>query len=247
MLGYAASVIFLLYWILSCLILPYKASKRSQRSQTNPPAIPKTKQYRLSMINLSYITILAILTAYLNGMPVFGSIYIDHRISLIALGFLALNMSLIEPLEWKYISDEIKQRYGDYSPSTTNERFAWIPFSLIIAISEEILYRAVLFGIFYQLTDNYWIAGLISAALFAIAHWKYGLTALPSAFLVGLGLQYLVYISGGLYIAIAIHFIHNLVNGIVYGAIWKRKLEAEKADEIIINTAEMTVTAYEPD
>ena len=100
----------------------------------------------------------------------------------------------------------------------------WVPVSMIIAFSEEILYRAVFFGIFYRITDNYWVAGLISAVLFAGAHWKYGLTALPSAFFVAIGLQYLVNISGGLYIAIAVHFIHNLVNGIVYGWIWKRKL-----------------------
>jgi membrane protease YdiL (CAAX protease family) len=154
-------------------------------------------------------------------------------------------MLLIEPLEWKQISDEIKQRYGNFSPHTVKERFMWVPISMVVAVSEEILYRAVFFGIFYQITDNYWVAGLISAVLFAGAHWKYGLTALPTAFFVAIGLQYIVNISGGLYVAIAVHFIHNLVNGIVYGWIWKRKLEI--AEEMIPGDIEVVAQVPELD
>ncbi len=233
MVGHAASLILIICWILLCFITPYMANRVSRQSQIKPTAINRIKHYKSGMISLSYIALLAVLTAYLNQIPIFGQIHISHKILLLAFAFLALNMLLIEPLEWKYVSDEIKQRYDNLSPHTTKERFAWIAVSLITAVSEEVLYRAVFLGIFCQLKDNYWMAALISALLFALAHWKYGLTALPSAFFVGLGLQYFVEISGGLFIAIAIHFTHNLVNGIVYGRIWKRKLRAGAMGEII--------------
>lgn len=245
--NFAASLILFFYWILSCFILPFKANRIAQQSQIKATAIPRSKNYKSSIIGLSCIAILAIVTAYLNQLPVFGQIHMDHKILLLAFGFLVLNMSLIEPLEWKYISEEIKQRYGNHSPHTDRERLVWIAVSLIGAVSEEILYRAVFFGIFYQLTGNYWMAGLISAALFTIAHWKYGLTALPIAFFVALGLQYFVKISGGLFVAIAIHFIHNLVNGIVYGWLWKRKLETQMAEGAISDGAEMGAIAQKAD
>ncbi len=46
---------------------------------------------------------------------------------------------------------------------------------------------------------------------------------MPGILLAGLGLQYFMKLSGGLCVPIAIHFVHNVVNGIVYGAAWKRR------------------------
>jgi len=243
MLDFFVSLILFICWILLYIISPYRSRRVSKRTHIKSPPIPRSKQYIWSMIDASCFGILALLVAYLNQLTVFGQFHIDYRIFLLATGFLALNMLFIEPLEWKYISDEIKQRYGSYSPHKAKEWFIWIAVSLITAISEEILYRAVFFGIFYQLTDNYWLAGLISAVFFALAHWKYGLTALPSAFFVALGLQYFVRISGGLYVSITIHFFHNLVNGIVYGRIWKKKLRAEVTEQMIPNNREMAIKA----
>lgn len=247
MLGFIAILILFSYWILLCFILPYRAKRVYQQSQPKPKSISRTRHYKSCMINLSCLAAFAILVAYSNHLPVFGSIHIDSKISLFALGFLAVNMLLIEPLEWKCISDEIKQRYGNLSPHTAKERFVWIGVSVVAALSEEILYRAVFFGIFYQLTGSYWIAGWISAAFFAVAHAKYGLAALPSALFVALGLQYFMVISGGLYISIAIHFIHNVINGIVYGGIWERKLKAEIAKNIIPDNTKMAAIAQAPD
>ena len=59
---------------------------------------------------------------------------------------------------------------------------------------------------------------------FAIAHRSYGLLAMADTFFVGLGLQYL-FIFPGPYVSIAIHFLHNFLNGIVYGIIKKKELE----------------------
>lgn len=247
MLGFTANLILFFYWLLYCFILPYKAKKSSQQSKIEPSATPRSRDYRGSMISLSLLGILAILAARRNGLPVFGQIHIDYRISLLACGFLAINMLLIDPLEWKYYSDEIRQRFGNLLPHTAKERFIWIGASLIVAISEEILYRAVFFGIFYQLTGDYWIAGFISAILFSAAHWNYGLAVLPSGFIVALGLQYFVKISGGLHVAIAIHLFHNLVNGIVYGWMWKRKLEADGIKEISPNSMYTAAISQKPD
>jgi membrane protease YdiL (CAAX protease family) len=76
---------------------------------------------------------------------------------------------------------------------------------------------------------DYWAGAIPSAFLFAVVHWHFGFVGLPSTFFVGLGLQYVVKLSGGLYVPIAIHLFHNVVNGIIYGELCKRMLERETA------------------
>ena len=177
------------------------------------------------------LTFIAVPAAALSRIPVFGSIHIDFKLSLLACGFLALVMLLIDPLEWRFTRPDIKQRLGNYIPRTTADRIAWIAVSLVTAVSEEIVYRAVFYGIAYRLTGNFWEAALASAFLFTAAHWHFGFVGMPSTFFVGLGLQYFVKLSGGLYVSIAIHFLHNYVNGIIYGELCKRKCGEEVSEQ----------------
>ncbi len=188
---------------------------------------------------------MALLCAYGGQIPVFGSMHVAPRTSLLALGFLVLTMCL-DPVELRFTPAEIKRRTLDYAPRTARERLLWIAVSLFVAVSEEIAYRAVLFGIFHQLTGNYWVAGIISAMLFAIAHRDYGVLAAADIFFVGLGLQYLVQASGGLYYSIVVHFIHNFLNGIIYGALRRRQSEHEAAESPVEVATEVAV-AQQPD
>jgi membrane protease YdiL (CAAX protease family) len=214
------------YWTYRCLIVPSIGKKVFQKA---PTAIPRRNYYTGAMLNYFCLAFIAIPAAAVNRIPVFGSIHIDLKLSLWAIGFLAVCMLLIDPLEWNYTDANIKQSLSNYIPRTAAERIAWFAVSLITAVSEEIVYRAVFFGIAYRLTGNYWAGGVISAVLFTIAHIRQGLMVLPSTFFVGLGLQYFVKLSGGLYVSIAIHFFHNYVNGIIYGELCKRTLERETA------------------
>ena len=175
------------------------------------------------------ITSTAIFFSYINRIPIFGEINLNLKICVSAFAFLVLNHLCIEPLEWKFASQEQKRKIGHYCPHTTKELFLFSHVTLATALSEEIIYRAVFWGLFYQLTGSYWIAGIISAVLFSIRHFGWGLTAVGSTFWVGLGLQFLVFLSGGLYVSIAVHFIHNLINGILYG-----RLTEESADKHIL-------------
>jgi len=160
---------------------------------------------------------LAFLIAFKNQIPIFGEFHLNLKTCLLALAFLVLNHLCLEPLEWKYASLEYKKKIKHFFPHTTEERLLYVPAALIVAFSEEIIFRAVFFSLLYQLTGSSWIAVIVSAIFFSIIHLGWSLNAAGTTFFVGLGLQYLVFISGGLYVAIAVHFIHNLINGIIYG------------------------------
>ena len=195
------------------------------RNETAKAKLPQRKDlYWKSIRRNLVITATAIFISYVNRISIFGEININPKICALAFAFLVLNHLCLEPLEWKYESPEHKRRVGHYCPQTTKELVLFFHVTLATALSEEIIYRAVFWGLFYLLTGNYWIAGIASAVLFSISHFRWGLTAVGSTFGVGLGLQFLVFISGGLYVSIFVHFIHNLINGIIYGRLTKESV-----------------------
>ena len=209
-------IAFFLYCIHNCVF----AIVLARRQNRQPSASPSKKSYAPAVIRTAFSTALALLAALMCAIPVLGSSRIDNRSLLTGLAFLILVLCL-DPLEWKFTPAENRKRMIGFLPRTAGERFSWIFCSLAAGIGEEIIYRAVLFGILFRITDDYWTAGAASAVLFALVHFSQGLLSLVSLFLVALCLQWLVKISGGLYVAIGVHFAHNFINGILWGMLTK--------------------------
>lgn len=194
---------------------------------------PREVIYRGVILGNLRMIAAAFIIAFADRMPVFGEIQLNLKTCLLTLAFLALNHLCVEPLEWKNASLEYKRKIRYFCPHTIKERLFYVPTALITALSEEVVYRAVFFGLFYQAIGNYWIAGVASAVLFSINHLRWSTSAVTTAFFVGLGLQYLVFISGGLYLPIAVHFIHNLINGIIFGRVTKAKHTQLQVDPLL--------------
>ena len=211
-----ASIIFLssVTWVPTIV---REIRKVAPSGKTQQP--PREAIYRGVILGQLWIIATAFVIVFAIRMPVFGEIQLNLKPCLLALAFLALNHLCVEPLEWKTASSEYKRKVRHFCPHTIKERLLYVPTALITALSEEVVYRAVFFGLFYQAIGIYWIAGVASAVFFSINHVRWSVSAVATTFFVGLGLQYLVFISGGLYLPIAVHFIHNLINGIIFGRV----------------------------
>lgn len=223
---YFTCLVLLLVWTFYYFVLPLIGKKYQKKHPGKQPTASPKKNYLSGTFPILCFAVLCFISAYEHQLPVFGKFRINISLSLMAIGFLALNMFL-EHLEWKFTPVKAKQRWIAIFPRTTKERLLWIPASLIVAVSEEIIYRAVFFGLILEITGDYWIAGIASALLFAMAHLRYGLLGASTCIYVAIVLQYFVVISGGLYIAIAVHFVHNFMNGLAIGAVVNRKTEGE--------------------
>ncbi len=81
------------------------------------------------------------------------------------------------------------------------------------AICEEYAYRGVLFLLVEQSLPPT-LAGLASALLFGLAHFGQGWRGAILSTLFGLGLQLIVALSGGLFLAILAHLLYN------FGVVW---------------------------
>jgi membrane protease YdiL (CAAX protease family) len=206
-------VLFIFYCINRC-IFDIAAALRQGRRES--PAVPVKKSYAPAIIMTAFSAGFALLTAAAADIPVMGSSRIEFKPVSLGLVFLILELGL-DSLEWRVTPKEKKKRVINYLPRTARERICWVFLSIVSGVGEEIMYRGVLFGILFRVTGNFWSAAAISAVLFALIHFSQGLPALISLIFVALGLQWLVKISGGLYIAMGVHFIHNCFNGLVWG------------------------------
>ncbi|HTY62800.1 MAG TPA: CPBP family intramembrane glutamic endopeptidase [Acidobacteriota bacterium] len=210
-------VLFLIYCIYRCLVAPVAAQVSKRRNKIQPVSPVGGKRYSAAITYSIAFAGIALVTAFKERIPVFGSFHLNLNVVLLAAAFLIVSLAWAR-LEWTLTPMDRKLRSWNFLPHTPIERVAWVPISLVVGSCEEIVFRGVLFGIVFQVTGSYWMAGLVSAILFALMHLATGLLSVVSLVGVAIGLQWLVQLSGGLHIAIAVHFVYNAVNGIVYGA-----------------------------
>lgn len=100
-------------------------------------------------------------------------------------------------------------------PRNGREWILWTVVVLAAGVSEEVAYRGVGMAILTYTLGNAWIAALISAIAFAVAHsvqgWKSGVII----FLIAVVMHGLVALTGTLILAMAVHILYDLVAGVL--------------------------------
>jgi membrane protease YdiL (CAAX protease family) len=114
---------------------------------------------------------------------------------------------------WRMADQATRRRLSMLIPVTLNERIAWVGVSLAAGFAEEVAYRGVMVTILNRALRNWWIAALISSALFALAHLLQGWRSAAVAGVFGFLFHLLVVATGGLYYAILVHFAYDLTAG----------------------------------
>ncbi|MBN2339647.1 MAG: CPBP family intramembrane metalloprotease [Acidobacteria bacterium] len=193
-----------------------------------PIDVPKAKRYRVGISLTLLQAAFALWVAVDNRLqPLFGSFRLDAGTVLGTLALLALSLGL---LQWmvRHRSPGWRMRFYSILPETGRQRVVWVFICMIVAVAEEVLYRAVLWGLLERLTGDYWIAAVLASLVFALNHLVQGWISTGTIFVIGFGFHLLVHVSGGLYAAVAAHFIYDLCAGLCYsGAARKESLSAE--------------------
>lgn len=159
----------------------------------------------------------ALWVAAANGIPVRFGARMDFATILTAATMLVLSLAIMW-IAWTKTSPYGRVRLLDIVPHTNRERAAWIVVSCIAGVCEEILYRGVLAGVLVELGLALWSAFVVASILFGLAHLVQGWR---SAFVVmGFGMLFhlLVFFSGGLALAIAVHASYDVITGLVLGS-----------------------------
>jgi membrane protease YdiL (CAAX protease family) len=104
-----------------------------------------------------------------------------------------------------------------FMPSTRSERAWWIIVAVLAGITEEITWRGVQAGLSIAFTRNILSAILFCSISFGVAHIVQGWKTVVIIFVFALGFHTLVWLSGSLYVAMAVHVAYDITAGISYG------------------------------
>jgi membrane protease YdiL (CAAX protease family) len=99
-------------------------------------------------------------------------------------------------------------------PQTNEEKAIWVVVNMVAAVCEEIIFRGVLYFIFFKTSHSMAAAGVMSALCFGFSHSIQGYAAIGVTIVFGLGLQYLAWLNNGLLLPMIAHFIYNIVTTI---------------------------------
>lgn len=121
-------------------------------------------------------------------------------------GFLAL--ALLEARKPLGRNDKLRARLREVSATDP----AWMGVTLFAGVVEEFAYRGVLTLILAGLV-GYWAAAIASALLFGLGHLSGGWRAAGASTAFALAMQTLVFLSGGLLLAVLVHAVYDLLAG----------------------------------
>ena len=203
------------------LLVPWLAIRSAQKLRGGTP-FPSRKRYVLSTIILQIlIGLFAIWTARSNWIQLFPAVELRLRDVLVAAVVLALAIGTV-PWRWKGMSPEPRARLGFLIPHHPHEHALFWVLTLLAGICEELAYRGVLFTLLWRVLGNPWLAAILSALSFGVAHMVQGWRSAITIVVFGLIFQGLAALSGALYLSMAVHIVYDLAAISLYARYLRR-------------------------
>jgi CAAX protease family protein len=210
------------FLVIICVLLPIGALRQHRRleSGTHPP--PRMQLYVSAIITHGALALLVWVVARgqrLNLLPPYRPTAVH-----VIIGLLALAIGLLPLLERFRLNDAIaEERTRLIAPHRPTEHALFYLVSLTAGIAEELTYRGMLFTLFAAILGSWWVAAIIAAAAFGVAHLFQGWKAVGIAALMGLREQLVVGLTGTLFVAMAVHMLHDAIAGTVIAARARRE------------------------
>jgi membrane protease YdiL (CAAX protease family) len=203
--------------VLICGVIPVLAWI-SKRKIDQGLRLPRRAIYAEALVLQIGLFVLAAALAWYLGIPLFRRVLPDRFDLLLAAGILALALTAAI-VGWRFASPEAKERIRMLLPSTRAERMAWILVSAAAAIGEETVYRGLLPRLLESSSGSFALAIAVSVIAFSLAHLIQGWTSAAIVGLFALGFHAMVTLSGALWTAIAVHFLYDLLAGLILGRV----------------------------
>ncbi len=206
------------YLAFVALGLPYGAinTARRTRSAAGPAAIPSRTQMHWNGV-ATHVLLFGIswYAGVLQGLRFLGPTEVTPVDLLAGAAALALlgTMALVS----RAIRSEDERRRMwvlGFLPRSWREGVPYAVLGAAAAVSEELTYRGVVFAMLTILTGSGLAGALLSAAVFAAAHFPQGGKSMGVILVIALIKQGLVVFTHTLWIAIVVHFAYNMLAAI---------------------------------
>jgi membrane protease YdiL (CAAX protease family) len=198
-----------------CVLLPLLVVKSSRRLMTG--ALAPWPAYFISVVSQQiFFAAFSLWVAYDEAINLFTPPPNPTRSALVGAAFLAVMIVVTAP-RWRHSVEKRERRLYYFMPRTPQQKLMWAVLSLFAGVGEEIAYRGVMFVLFSRLTGAPLTASLLTAVVFAFCHYVQGWKSMAVIFLFALSFQALVYVTGTLFVAMAVHFLYDVTAGMMYG------------------------------
>ena len=216
------------------ILLPVAAARSARRLRSAEGTAPSERlPSREAIWTSTLITQGALLLlAWLVGRSFDFEIFAVHNLGVAEMSAAAATLVLIFGL--RQVSRAIRTEEEKRSmvvfllaPRTRREWVLWSSTGLVASIAEEAAYRGVAFSILWYSLGSPWVAALLCAVAFALAHavqgWKSGVII----FVMALAMHALVVFTGTLVLAMIVHAVYDFVAAYFIG----REARAYDAEE----------------
>lgn len=197
-----------------------RAHARLSRGQAMPA---RRNLHRGTLISLSLLTAFALWAAHRVQMRLFPEPRPDLTLISVT-GAAVVGLWIVGAVRWRRRtqSPETRRRLVALLPRSGTDFAMWVALCVAAGVGEEIIYRAVLFGVLEFLTGSWPVAAVLTALCFGLAHATQGWGSIAITFVISLLAQWLVLRAGDLYLAMGAHFTYDLGAGIMYAAMARR-------------------------
>ena len=198
-----------------CVLLPVAAIRQYRQAVPHDDVAPSAL-YVSGLVTHAVLLLLVWLVARSGTVTIFP----PYRLQLwhIGVGALSLALSLVPVLRDRPMTAIERQRARQLAPRSARELALFYLLSVSAGFTEEMAYRGVLFVLLHTLTGSFVAAALLGGLFFGVSHVTQGPKAAGVVVLVGIRDHVVVWITGTLWIVIAVHIIHDVVAGTILRA-----------------------------
>lgn len=203
-----------LFFGFTCLFLPWMAyQSRKGFNNLDPETLAhfsRLGSYISSIMILLVLLALSVGTAWSQRLELIPT----HIFTLRALVAFVILLSSVLILLRLFLPVAAREPVIRYIIPTTRIEFAWfIALSLMAGLAEEIAFRGVLTSLLQQSWNSYWLATLVSALMFGLAHLLQGVRGVVVAACFGLINQMVTSWTESLLVAIVVHALYDIIAG----------------------------------
>jgi len=215
----APSLFFLFYLLLFLPWVALRSARRLRAAREGVVARPsRTAIWMGTLLSQTVLLTLAWLVGRGFGYDIFAVHTPQPRHLAAALGALATCFA-VRAVGRAIRSPEERRTLEVYAwaPRRPNEWGLWTAAVLIGSIAEEAAYRGVGMSILWYSIGSPWIAALLCATAFALAHSTQGWKSAALVFVIALVMHALVAFTGTLVLAMVVHAVYDLAAGYAIG------------------------------
>jgi membrane protease YdiL (CAAX protease family) len=198
------------------VFIPWSAVRSRKRFESMRVLPPRRRLFRSVLVVQVFLLAFSLFVASREGIELFPRAVPGLRDVALGIGVLIAMVAFMLP-RWRRAVESRDAAVYTRMPRDVGERALWIGVSATAGFGEEISYRGVMYVLVTWAVHDPWIATLVCAVAFAIGHWVQGWRSVLVIFAFALLFHGLVAATGALYVAMAVHFVYDVVAGLAYG------------------------------